>query len=62
MWTCPAAECGGVQKGCPETYHSWTNVDNLTTVQIPAPGTYVMTFTIVQGTINPLYFTFTKTM
>jgi hypothetical protein len=62
MWTCSAAECGGVQKGCPETYHSWTNVDNLTTVQIPAPGTYVMTFTIVQGTINPLYFTFTKTM
>lgn len=45
---------------CPETYHSWNIVSNLATVTIPAAGTYLMTFTIVQGTINPLYFTFTK--
>jgi hypothetical protein len=45
---------------CPETYHSWNIVSNLATVTIPAAGTYLMTFTIVLGTINPLYFTFTK--
>jgi hypothetical protein len=60
MWQCPAAACGGVQKGCPETYHSFENLDNLATVMIPAAGTYVMTFTIVAGTINPVYFTFRK--
>jgi hypothetical protein len=60
MWQCPASACGGVAKGCPETYHSFTNYQNLATVTIPAPGTYLMTFTIVAGTTNPLYFTFTK--
>jgi hypothetical protein len=58
MFTPPASPCKWV--GCPETYHSWNNVANLGTVMFPAAGTYLMTFTIVQGTINPLYFTFTK--
>ncbi len=57
-FTPPASPCTWV--GCPETYHSWNNVADLATVTIPAPGTYLMTFTIVQNTINPLYFTFTK--
>jgi hypothetical protein len=57
-FTPPASPCMWV--GCPETYHSWNNVSNLGMVTFPAPGIYLMTFTIVQGTINPLYFTFTK--
>lgn len=63
MFTPPASPCMWVDEagqGCPETYHSWANVSDLATVTIPAPGTYVMTFTIVMGTINPLFFTFTK--
>jgi hypothetical protein len=58
MFTPPASPCKWA--GCPETYHSWNNVANLGTVTFPAPGTYLMTFTIVQGTLNPLFFTFTK--
>jgi hypothetical protein len=57
-FTPPASPC--TWAGCPETYHSWNNVADLATVTIPAPGTYLMTFTIVENTINPLYFTFTK--
>lgn len=57
-FTPPASPC--TWAGCPETYHSWNNVSDLATVTFAAPGTYLMTFTIVQNTINPLYFTFTK--
>jgi hypothetical protein len=57
-FTTPASPCTWV--GCPETYHSWNNVSDLAAVTFQAPGTYLMTFTIVEGTINPLYFTFTK--
>jgi hypothetical protein len=63
MFTPTASPCmwrDEAGQGCPETYHSWENLQNLAMVTIPAPGTYVMTFTIVTGTINPLYFTFTK--
>src|SRR5580698_6839129 len=57
-FTPPASPC--TWAGCPETYHSWNNVSDLAMVTFAAPGTYLMTFTIVQNTINPLYFTFTK--
>lgn len=63
MFTPPASPCtwhDDAGQGCPETYHSWNNIPSLAMVSIPAAGTYVMTFTIVAGTINPLYFTFTK--
>jgi hypothetical protein len=32
----------------------------MATVTLPAPGTYVMTFTLVSSFLNPGYFTFTK--
>jgi hypothetical protein len=57
-FTPPASPCAWA--GCPETYHSWNNVSDLAMVTFAAPGTYLMTFTIVENTINPLYFTFTQ--
>jgi hypothetical protein len=44
---------------CPETYHSWQDLQNLGTIQLQA-GTYVMTFTFKAGGFNPDYITFTK--
>jgi hypothetical protein len=63
MFTPTASPCmwhDDAGQGCPETYHSWENLADLAMVTIPAAGTYVMQFTIVAGTINPLFFTFTK--
>lgn len=33
---------------------------NMATVTFPAPGTYVMTFTLVTSFLNPGYWQFTK--
>ncbi|HWZ90514.1 MAG TPA: hypothetical protein VNW92_16735 [Polyangiaceae bacterium] len=51
----PIAQCK-----CPETYHSWNIVSNMGTVTFPAPGTYLMKFTLLTQQFNPLYFTFSK--
>jgi|SRR5580658_3240518 hypothetical protein len=56
--TLPTSPC--TWTGCPETYHSWNNVANIGMVTFPAPGTYVMTFTLVAEQFNPSFFTFTK--
>jgi hypothetical protein len=45
---------------CNSVYDSWEFVSNLGTVTIPAPGVYVMTFTLLTQQFNPDYFTFTK--
>jgi hypothetical protein len=56
--TLPTSPC--TWAGCPETYHSWNNVSNVGMVTFTAPGTYVMTFTLVAEQFNPLFFTFSK--
>ena len=50
----PTAACK-----CPETYHSWQDLQNLATIDLQA-GTYVMTLTFVTGQCNPDTITFTK--
>jgi hypothetical protein len=45
---------------CIEAYHAWTPFANIGQVMFPAPGTYLMTFTLTTAQFNPLYFTFTK--
>jgi hypothetical protein len=45
---------------CIEAYHAWNNFADAATVTFPAPGTYVMTFTLNTLQFNPLFFTFTK--
>jgi hypothetical protein len=45
---------------CIEAYHAWTPFANIGQVTFPAPGVYVMTFTLTKLQFNPLYFTFTK--
>jgi hypothetical protein len=53
--TSPTAGCR-----CPETYHSWEIVHHIGRVTFPAPGVYLMTFTLLTQQFNPDYFTFTK--
>jgi hypothetical protein len=45
---------------CIEAYHAWTPFPNIGTVTFPAPGTYVMTFSLTNAQFNPLFWTFTK--
>jgi hypothetical protein len=54
----PPSPTGGCR--CPETFHSWLFSGNIGTVTIPAPGVYVLTFSLISLDINADYFTFTK--
>jgi hypothetical protein len=58
-FTVPPSECDP-GTGCTEGYHVWQTDNNMATVTIPAPGTYLMTFTLVTSFLNPDYFVFTK--
>lgn len=60
VFTVPSSMCGNPDPGCTEGYHVWQMDNAMATVTIPAPGTYVMTFTLVSSFLNPGYFTFTK--
>lgn len=45
---------------CTESYHAWAESDDLATVTFPAPGVYLMTFTVESVQFNIDKFTFTK--
>jgi hypothetical protein len=60
VFTVPSSLCGNPDPGCTEGYHVWQLDADMATVTIPAPGAYVMTFTLVSSYLNPGYFTFTK--
>jgi hypothetical protein len=60
IFTVPSSLCGNPDPGCTEGYHVWQMDSGMATVAIPAPGTYLMTFTLVSSFLNPGYVTFTK--
>jgi hypothetical protein len=59
-FTIPSSVCGTPDPGCTEGYHVWQTNNNLATVTFPAPGTYVMTFTLITSFFNPGFWVFTK--
>jgi hypothetical protein len=56
----PASICGTPDPGCTEGYHVWQTNMNMATVTFPAPGTYVMTMTLINSYFNPGYWDFVK--
>ena len=53
IFTVPSSECGSPDPGCTEGYHVWQTDDAVASVTFPAPGTYVMTFTLASSFLNP---------
>ncbi len=43
-----------------EAYHEWYTVSAIGQVTFPAPGTYLMRFSLLTQQFNPLYFAFSK--
>jgi hypothetical protein len=56
----PPSVCGTPDPGCTEGYHVWQTNMNMATVTFPAPGTYVMTMTLINSYFNPGYWDFAK--
>jgi hypothetical protein len=60
VFTVPSSVCTPTATRCTEGYHVWAMDQNLAEVTFPAPGTYLMTWTLVKSFMNPDYFVFTK--
>jgi hypothetical protein len=59
VFTIPPSICNAGAP-CTEGYHVWLNNNNMGEVTFPAPGKYLMTFTLVKSFFNPMYFDFVK--
>jgi hypothetical protein len=60
VFTVPPSVCTATATRCTEGYHVWQMDPDMAQVTFAAPGTYVMTWTLVASFMNPDYFTFTK--